>query len=134
MNQMLAGVIANGTGKSAELGRPAAGKTGTTQEYRDAWFIGYTADLVAGVWLGNDDNTPMNKVTGGTLPAALWRNFMLQAMRDIPVRQLPSGLPLSERGLSDPGEASALDRLFGWLTGAEAPPGNDRYPGPASHD
>ena len=98
MNQMLAGVIANGTGRSAALGRPAAGKTGTTQEYRDAWFIGYTADLVAGVWLGNDDNTPMNKVTGGTLPAAVWRNFMLQATRDIPVRQLPSGPPLSEQG------------------------------------
>ena len=55
--------------------RPAAGKTGTTQEYRDAWFIGYTADLVAGVWLGNDDNTPMNKVTGGSLPAARLARF-----------------------------------------------------------
>ncbi len=129
MNQMLSGVITNGTGRSAALGRPAAGKTGTTQEYRDAWFIGYTAELVAGVWLGNDDNTPMNKVTGGTLPAAIWRNFMLQATRDIPVRQLPSG-----PALSDPGEASALDRLLGWLTGAEAPPGGDRYPGPAPHD
>ena len=71
----------------------------------------------------------MNKVTGGTLPAAVWRNFMLQATRDIPVRQLPSG-----PALSDPGEASALDRLLGWLTGAEAPPGGDRYPGPAPHD
>ena len=71
MNQMLSGVIEHGTGRSAALRRPAAGKTGTTQEYRDAWFIGYTADLVAGVWLGNDDNTPMNKVTGGSLPAQL---------------------------------------------------------------
>ena len=75
MNQMLAGVIAHGTGKAAALPRPAAGKTGTTQDYRDAWFIGYTADLVAGVWLGNDDNTPMNKVTGGTLPAAALAQF-----------------------------------------------------------
>src|SRR3954452_12670240 len=129
MNQMLAGVMTSGTGRNAALGRPAAGKTGTTQEYRDAWFIGYTAELVAGVWLGNDDNTPMNKVTGGTLPAAVWRNLMLQATRDTPVRQLPSG-----PALSDPGEASALDRLLGWLTGAEAPPGSDRYPGPAPHD
>ena len=61
MNQMLSGVIDHGTGKSAALPRPAAGKTGTTQDYRDAWFIGYTADLVAGVWFGNDDNKPMNK-------------------------------------------------------------------------
>ena len=65
----------------APLPRPAAGKTGTTQDYRDAWFIGYTADLVAGVWFGNDDNTPMNKVTGGSLPAQTWRNFMLAATR-----------------------------------------------------
>src|SRR3954453_11913651 len=129
MNEMLTGVMTSGTGRSAALGHPAAGKTGTTQDYRDAWFIGYTSDLVAGVWLGNDDNTPMNQVTGGTLPATLWRNFMLQATRDIPVRQLPSG-----PALSDPGEASGLDRLLGWLAGAEAPPGSDRYPGPAPHD
>src|SRR5205823_5158739 len=77
MNEMLSGVISHGTGKAAALPRPAAGKTGTTQDYRDAWFIGYTADLVAGVWLGNDDNSPMNKVTGGMLPAAAWPNFML---------------------------------------------------------
>jgi penicillin-binding protein 1A len=143
MNQMLAGVIANGTGRSAALGRPAAGKTGTTQEYRDAWFIGYTADLVAGVWLGNDDNTPMNKVTGGTLPAALWRNFMLEATRGMPVRPLPSG-----SAPSDANGESALDQLFGWLTGAETPQAREvagsapaagdrypgRYPGPAPHN
>src|SRR5262249_2244315 len=57
MNEMLSGVISRGTGKAAALPRPMAGKTGTTQDYRDAWFIGYTADLVAGVWLGNDDNS-----------------------------------------------------------------------------
>ena len=91
MNEMLTGVIDHGTGRSAALPRPAAGKTGTTQDYRDAWFIGYTADLVAGVWLGNDDNTPMNKVTGGSLPAQAWRSFMLAATRGMPVRPLPSG-------------------------------------------
>src|SRR6266851_735797 len=67
MNEMLSGVIGHGTGKSAAIPRPAAGKTGTTQDYRDAWFVGYTADLVAGVWLGNDDNSPTNEVTGGSL-------------------------------------------------------------------
>ncbi|HEY1432249.1 MAG TPA: PBP1A family penicillin-binding protein [Stellaceae bacterium] len=90
MNEMLSAVIDHGTGKSAALPRPAAGKTGTTQDYRDAWFIGYTADLVAGVWLGNDDNTPMNKVTGGSLPAQTWRRFMLAATQSMPVRPLPS--------------------------------------------
>ncbi len=148
MNQMLAGVITNGTGRSAALERPAAGKTGTTQEYRDAWFIGYTADLVAGVWLGNDDNTPMRQVTGGTLPAAIWRNFMLEATRDTPVRPLPSDPAPAGTVSSDAGDGSPLDRLLGWLTGAETPqarevagsvpPGGDRdpgrYPGPAPHN
>ena len=90
MNDMLKAVIDHGTGKSAALPRPVAGKTGTTQDYRDAWFVGYTADLVAGVWLGNDDNTPMNKVTGGSLPAQTWRRFMLAATQGMPVRALPS--------------------------------------------
>jgi penicillin-binding protein 1A len=90
MNEMLSGVIGHGTGRSAALPRPAAGKTGTTQDYRDAWFVGYTADLVAGVWLGNDDNSPTNKVTGGSLPAQTWRRFMFAATRAMPVRPLPS--------------------------------------------
>jgi penicillin-binding protein 1A len=98
MNQMLSAVIGHGTGKSAVLPRPAAGKTGTTQDYRDAWFIGYTADLVAGVWLGNDDNTPMNQVTGGSLPAHAWRRFMLTATPAMPVRPLPTA-PLPPAGM-----------------------------------
>jgi penicillin-binding protein 1A len=89
MNQMLSEVIGHGTGRSAALPRPVAGKTGTTQDYRDAWFIGYTADLVAGVWLGNDDDKPMDKVTGGSLPAEIWRRFMLAATQSMPVRTLP---------------------------------------------
>jgi penicillin-binding protein 1A len=141
MNAMLAGVIASGTGRSAALPRPAAGKTGTTQEYRDAWFIGYTADLVAGVWFGNDDNTPMRRVTGGTLPAAAWRNFMLAATRGMPVRPLPSGPPLPVAG--ETSDTSAFDRLLGWIGGdaprpqpvsGPAPPDPGRYPGPATHD
>jgi len=93
MNEMLSAVIGHGTGRSAYLSRPAAGKTGTTQDYKDAWFIGYTADLVAGVWFGNDDNTPMNKVTGASLPAQAWRRFMLAATRTMPVRPLPAAPP-----------------------------------------
>jgi penicillin-binding protein 1A len=93
LNDMLAGVIDHGTGRAAILPRPAAGKTGTTQDYRDAWFVGYTADLVAGVWFGNDDDTPMRKVIGGSVPAQTWRNFMLAATRSMPVRPLPSAPP-----------------------------------------
>jgi len=119
MNEMLAGVIGHGTGKAATLPRPAAGKTGTTQEYRDAWFVGYTADLVAGVWFGNDDNTPTNRVTGGSLPAIAWRRFMLAATQGMPLRALPSA-PVPEQ--------SGLDRLFGWLAPPAAIPASERLP------
>ncbi|MDX2074138.1 MAG: PBP1A family penicillin-binding protein [Alphaproteobacteria bacterium] len=89
MNDLLSGVIAYGTGTRANIGRPAAGKTGTTSDYRDAWFLGYTPDLATGVWVGNDDNKPMKKVTGGTLPAPIWAAFMREALADIPPHSLP---------------------------------------------
>jgi penicillin-binding protein 1A len=95
MTDMMVAVVEEGTGKGANFGRPAAGKTGTTQDYRDAWFIGFTADYVAGVWLGNDDGTPLNKITGGTLPTQLWRNVMVAAHEGLPVRPLP-GLSAGE--------------------------------------
>jgi len=79
LNSMLVGVVEHGTGRAARLrGRHVAGKTGTTQEYRDAWFIGFTDSYTAGVWVGNDDYSPMNEVTGGTLPARIWRDAMLE--------------------------------------------------------
>jgi penicillin-binding protein 1A len=87
---MMTDVIAYGTGKAAKLDRPAAGKTGTSQDYRNAWFIGFTADLVTGVWFGNDDNSPMKRVTGGTLPAHTWHEFMAAAETNQPVRELPA--------------------------------------------
>jgi penicillin-binding protein 1A len=127
MNQMLAGVIARGTGKAAALPRPVAGKTGTTQDYRDAWFIGYTADLVAGVWFGNDDNSPMNKVTGGSLPASTWHAFMLTATKAVPARPLPRELPAESPTVS----ASAFDSLLGSLgLGGSARPVADVAPPP----
>ncbi|HEY5409089.1 MAG TPA: PBP1A family penicillin-binding protein [Caulobacteraceae bacterium] len=86
MVRMLEGVITRGTGRRAALGRPAAGKTGTSQAWRDAWFVGFTPELVAGVWVGNDDDRPMNKVAGGDLPADIWRRFMLAAEAGLPVR------------------------------------------------
>jgi len=89
MNALLAAAIGWGTGRAARLDRPAAGKTGTSQDHRDAWFVGYTADLVAGVWLGNDDNAPMQGVTGGGLPAEMWARFMRAANEDLRPRTLP---------------------------------------------
>jgi len=85
--KMMKRVITNGTGKRANIGRPAAGKTGTTDDYRDAWFIGFTPDLCAGVWMGNDDYTPTNKVPGGLLPAMTWKEFMQNALKDVPPRE-----------------------------------------------
>ncbi len=93
MNDMLSGVVREGTGRGAALDRPSAGKTGTSQDFRDAWFIGYTADLVAGVWLGNDDGDLMKNVTGGGAPARLWAAIMTDAHRGLPVRPLPSYAP-----------------------------------------
>lgn len=91
MTDLLAGVVTSGTGKAAKLDRPAAGKTGTTSDFRDAWFIGFTADIVTGVWVGNDDNKPMKHVTGGLLPAQIWKDFMVQANAGLAVRPLGAG-------------------------------------------
>jgi len=91
MNDMLTATITSGTGKQAAIeGHMAAGKTGTTQSFRDAWFIGYTGHYVGGVWIGNDDGTRMKKVTGGTLPAKLWHEIMLYAHTDKTPLPLPN--------------------------------------------
>jgi penicillin-binding protein 1A len=89
MNNLLSGVITTGTGRAAAIGRPAAGKTGTTSDYKDAWFLGYTPDLTTGVWVGNDNNTPTAKVTGGQLPAQIWSAYMKAAEADFAVAELP---------------------------------------------
>lgn len=89
INSMMEKTVETGTARQADFGWPAAGKTGTTQKFRDAWFIGYTANLTTGVWFGNDDDKPMHHVTGGSLPARAWRDFMTAAHRGVPVAQLP---------------------------------------------
>ncbi|MEJ0066939.1 MAG: hypothetical protein WDM85_17255 [Caulobacteraceae bacterium] len=86
---MLKGVISGGTGTGANIGRPAAGKTGTSQDWRDAWFVGFTPDLLTAVWVGNDNGAPMAKVTGGELPATIWHRFMTVAEKDLPSRDFP---------------------------------------------
>lgn len=89
MTRLMTEVTATGTGKAARLDdRPTAGKTGTTQDFHDAWFVGFTADLVCGVWLGNDNNAPMVKATGGTLPARIFHSFMTDAEQGLPARPL----------------------------------------------
>lgn len=84
MSIMLEQVINQGTGRKAKLPIFAAGKTGTTQNYRDAWFIGWTNKYVTAVWLGNDNNKPMNKVGGGSLPAEIWHDIMMTTLKDTP--------------------------------------------------
>ncbi len=143
MNDMFANVIENGTGRNARINRPAGGKTGTSQEWRDAWFLGYTSQLVAGVWVGNDNNTPMNEVTGGKLPARLWGNFMAKAHEGVDVVALPGARAYHKKVLSAAGvqpatttisssvvvDESALEALPEFT--AKAPRANNNR---ASHD
>ncbi|MET4716917.1 penicillin-binding protein 1A [Bradyrhizobium japonicum] len=120
MNTMMRETLISGTAKKAEIpGWPAAGKTGTSQDYRDAWFIGYTANLVAGVWLGNDDNSPTKKATGGGLPVEVWSRFMRTAHEGVPVAALPNSQ--ASWGLSNLAQAASQ----------VSPPTATTAPGPA---
>lgn len=98
MDELLGAVVSSGTGRAARLDVRAAGKTGTSQEYRDAWFIGYAGDVVLGIWVGNDDFSPMRRVTGGDVPARMWKAFMTEALRlpdepNVPLAVLPRPRP-----------------------------------------
>ena len=92
MTEMMEETIQTGTGKNAKINRPAAGKTGTSQSLRDAWFIGFTSNIVVGVWFGNDDDSPMQMITGGTAPAVLWSEFMQKAHKDMKPQALNYGI------------------------------------------
>jgi penicillin-binding protein 1A len=147
LTMMMYSVVTQGTGRGAIIaGYEAAGKTGTTQDYHDAWFVGFTRDYVTGVWVGNDDNKPMRGITGGTLPALIWRDTMTVAEKGLTPRALersppeaPADSDLYNSGPSDgstpvypedteapppePGQnGSFWDRLFG---------GEGRRPAPA---
>jgi penicillin-binding protein 1A len=97
MNAMLRQTVDTGTATKAKFGWPAAGKTGTSQNFRDAWFIGYTSNLTTGVWFGNDDGKPTKKITGGSLPAIAWKDFMVAAHKGVPVAQLPGDYQLHQQ-------------------------------------
>jgi penicillin-binding protein 1A len=112
LTYMMREVVRRGTGRRAQLpDREAAGKTGTTQGARDAWFLGFTADYVVGVWMGNDDNTPLTGVTGGGLPAEIWREAMVRIHDGVPPSPLHVVHPDEESMLlsGDPGGYSRSD-------------------------
>jgi penicillin-binding protein 1A len=128
MNSMMEETLLTGTARKAELpGWQAAGKTGTSQDWRDAWFVGYTSALTAGVWLGNDDNSPTKKTSGGNLPVEIWSRFMKAALEGVPPAGLPSGVwsnagaPVADAPPPPPpvGEPLAIGRP---AQSAEAPP------------
>ncbi|MEZ5817820.1 MAG: PBP1A family penicillin-binding protein [Hyphomicrobiaceae bacterium] len=114
INTMLNAAIVSGTGRRAAFPtHQTAGKTGTTQDFRDAWFVGYTAHLVAGVWFGNDDGSPMNRVTGGSLPALVWRDVMQAAHASLLPRALPAvdGAVIDPTKPAEPGEQRRVSGL-----------------------
>ena len=129
MRELLASVIRNGTGNAARLPIPAYGKTGTTQNHRDALFIGYAGDLVVGVWVGNDDNSPMNGVVGGSVPAKLWRRFMQSALAADKAAKAPRTRQPAAEAIGDlvesvagPDAGAAADAVTDAVVDAEAGP------------
>ncbi len=128
LNDLLTAVVSYGTGRGAQLDRPVAGKTGTSSDFRDAWFIGYTGDLVAAVWVGNDDNTPMNKVTGGGLPTQIWKSFMQEAVKGQPTRPLSTTGVIAARDSDQRGLWQRIVDQFGNNRPASSAPSSTAPP------
>ncbi|WP_395697675.1 PBP1A family penicillin-binding protein [Methylocella sp.] len=146
MNVMMQETLLTGTARKGDLpGWQAAGKTGTSQEFRDAWFVGYTSRLVTGVWLGNDDSSPTKKASGGNLPVEIWSRYMRAALQGVPPQPLPGGVwrapeqnpfwpsapgesgapPVADAGAPPPGYPSFPDAAPGraQASGGPTPPG-----------
>jgi penicillin-binding protein 1A len=122
LNQMLRGVVTSGTGRSAAIpGRDLAGKSGTTSDYKDAWFVGYTGGFVTAVWVGKDDNTAMRGVTGGSSPAAMWKGFMETALPRLNAPAIPNG-PAMPEGWQPPSPVGQLLGQIGDVFGDNPPP------------
>lgn len=128
MNDLLQAVVLSGTGTGANIGRPVAGKTGTTSDYLDAWFVGYTPDLVTGVWIGCDDNEDLDGMTGGALPASVWQIFMSAATDGMPVKHFEGSRRIVEKPvkeLLDPNSKNKPDpRDKNGKSGKNQTPGN----------
>ena len=132
MNTMMQETIISGTARKAEIpGWTAAGKTGTSQDFRDAWFIGFTGNLVTGVWLGNDDNSPTKKATGGGLPVEVWTRFMRAAHQGQPPLPLPGAGIASSAMVSTVAQTSRGDGGGASAQGAAAPGSPPGYAAPA---
>jgi 1A family penicillin-binding protein len=140
---MMEKVISEGTGSRAQFGgRELAGKTGTTSAAKDAWFIGFSADYVAGVWMGYDDNTPLQGVTGGGLPADIWREVMLRVHEDVPPRPLPMANPSPQSGMGESGRSSGggsgggslIDQVLRDIFGGGSSGGGSSAPAPGAGD
>jgi penicillin-binding protein 1A len=118
---MMRQVLISGSGAGARIGGyDLAGKTGTTSDYRDAWFVGYTGGFVASVWVGKDNNTPMKAVTGGAFPARIWKSFMLGALPKLKITAIP-GVDPPPNAAPAPARDAAGDLLE--QPPSSAPPG-----------
>jgi membrane peptidoglycan carboxypeptidase len=107
MIELLRDVVVAGTARGAALPGFAAGKTGTSQDYRDAWFIGFNDSLIVGIWVGNDDNSPTHRVTGGSLPASIWRQFVTAATPLVGQQPQVAAAPASNPATSQPDDLAA---------------------------
>jgi penicillin-binding protein 1A len=138
MNDIMSGVIQYGTGRAANFGRSAGGKTGTSTDHRDAWFVGYTPDIIAGVWVGNDNNKAMSKVTGGSIPARIWRDFMAAASTDFEPKSLPTSGGWFDGffgdGTNSGSQPSGEQGFWDSIIGGEAPRPAQAQPQPAPVD
>ena len=115
MLDVMAATVEWGTGKKAKLDRPIYGKTGTSQNFRDAWFVGLSRDVVTGVWVGNDNSAPMNKVTGGSLPVAIWHDFMAQALQGSPPEDVRRPQAVEAVAIASPADTGD-DPVGSWLS------------------
>ena len=112
ITNMLESVMSGGTGGGASIGRPAAGKTGTTDESKDAWFVGYTPDLVAAVWMGDDYGIEtLDGITGGTVPAVIWRDFMSQALNAMEIPASDFTVPPGAASIANQGYAPVAPKV-----------------------